>query len=83
MISPMYANGVETKTLDQERKPASLILLRFTYTEGMLGPDKKVKEMTWPVATILIPRQAAKGFMKKFFGLMAKEDEYGGPGGKR
>ena len=79
MISPMYANGIEIKTLDKEKKPAPLVLLRFTYTEGMLQPDKTVKDMVWPVATIFLPRLAAKGFMKKFYGLMSVEDEHGGP----
>ena len=83
MIAPMFANSVEIKTLNQDQQPAELVILRFNYTEGMKGPDGKIRPMTWPVASIFIPRVSAKAFMRQFFALMSKEDEYGGPGGMK
>lgn len=75
-ITPIFATGCEIKTLTHDRKPAALVVLRFLYQEGWIDPQGIEKTQVFPVATILLPRMAAKGFMKQFFALMAKEDEY-------
>ncbi len=76
MLAPIYANGVEIKTVTADKKPASLVVLRFLYTEMYRDKDQKEQMQTMPVVTILLPRQSAKNFMKKFYSLMSVEDEY-------
>ena len=76
MIAPIFANGIEIKTIDKEGNPAGLVILRFLYQEKY-AVNKEIHTSVMPVATILIPRAMAKDFMKKFYGLMSVEDEHG------
>jgi hypothetical protein len=78
LIVPIFSTGVEIKTLTHDKKPAALVVLRFLYQEGYKDEKGMDKVQVFPVATILLPRVAAKAFMKQFFALMSKEDEHGG-----
>lgn len=75
MIAPIFATGCEIRTLTHDKRPAAMIILRFLYNEKM-GKENRVM----PVATLLLPRKAAKEMMKKFYGVLSIEDEHGGRG---
>ena len=82
-IAPIFASGCSIHTLTPKGIPSDLIIARYVWHESFLDKDKIQRFQPIPIATIVIPRTAAKGMAKQWLGILSVEDEHGGPGGKR